>query len=45
MAHVELVAAFTAFASLVLVWITVPATSARTLPAAEPAPALQQIAA
>jgi hypothetical protein len=46
MAHVELIAAFTSFAGLVLVWLAVPTTRTAQR-AAEPAPAaaLQQIAA
>ncbi len=47
MAHVELIAAFTAFTGLVLVWLIVPATAqpARTAAEPAPAPAMQQIAA
>ncbi|MEA2688742.1 MAG: hypothetical protein QOJ39_3688 [Candidatus Eremiobacteraeota bacterium] len=46
MAHVELIAAFTAFTGLVVVWLAVPSGVRTAQRASEPAPApLQQIAA
>jgi hypothetical protein len=46
MAHVELIAAFTAFAGLVVVWLTVPGSIQTARRVQEPASAaLQQIAA
>jgi multisubunit Na+/H+ antiporter MnhG subunit len=45
MAHVEVIAAFTAFAGLVVVWLVAPVSTHAVQSAAEPAAALQQIAA
>lgn len=45
MAHIEVIAAFTSFAGLVLVWLIAPVSAHTAQRAAEPAAALQQIAA
>jgi hypothetical protein len=45
MAHVESIAAFTAFAALVLTWLAVPGTTRTARPVAEPAPEALPLAA
>jgi hypothetical protein len=45
MAHVEVVTAFAAFTGLVLAWLTVPGSVQRARRSAEPASALERIAA
>ena len=45
MAHVEVIAAFTAFAGLVLAWLAVPHGVHVPRRASEPAPVFEQIAA